>query len=75
MDMISMRDLSEGRNEWCNIPEVLRATLKIIVEESVRCRQDTTTKSDLLLRRIENLETGALAARSDIRDLTVFRID
>jgi hypothetical protein len=36
MDALSLEDLVQGRNEWSNIPDILRATLRVFHDSIVQ---------------------------------------
>ena len=70
MEHIDAHDLMEGRNEWCNIPDVLRASLKILVDELRVQKQQNRERLDDLQRfaqqRLDALETTTARIKKDM---------
>jgi hypothetical protein len=86
MDRIDVRDLIEGRNDWCNIPDVLRAAFKILLEENQKQKENFAARLDEVYRygsqrheeitrtsdlRFETIEAGFGRMRGEMQDLGV----
>ena len=68
MEALVLQDLVEGRNEWCNIPEILRATLKLMWdgmiqqnENIARMQQEEFETINEALAKKANKDTVAAA--------------
>jgi hypothetical protein len=66
MEQLNVCDLVEGKNDWCNIPEILRASLKILVDEVQRQQsvtQQATDDADARAQRASAAQTESARVR------------
>lgn len=79
MDIIALQDLIEGRNDWCNIPEILRATLRVFhdsiqtqMQITRRLQQDYRVLHEDLERKADFVEfNNILKLKANTNDLLV----
>ena len=72
MDRLALQDLVEGRNEWCNIPDVIRETLKdfsiLITNQAAQIRALDETIA--ILQKPRKRDERLLALESEVLDVS-----
>ena len=71
MEALDIRDLVEGRNDWCNIPDVIRASLKILHDEILRQKSETSHRLDTVYQRLEQSDSNHTSVKTELRMLSV----